>query len=83
MSKEFPAENEIKVVMDAYLVSVRPPEAMRSQVNIGYKIDKQSIIVHEIRPLWTDNSIVEEIPIAKCTFVKRTNDWKIFTSSLI
>ena len=33
--------------------------------------------MHEIRPSWTDESIMEENPVAKTTLVKSTGTWKI------
>jgi hypothetical protein len=42
-------ENEIE--MERYLIDSRPPEEIRNQVDLNYKIEQQSIIVFEIRPV--------------------------------
>ena len=69
---------EIIEVMENYLSRKRPPEHIRNQLDIGYTIDKQSIIVFEIRPQWNKPAIILEHPFAKTTFVKNTNNWKVF-----
>lgn len=47
---------DIIEVMEAFLARKRPPEHIRQQLDMGYKIDGQSIIIHEIRPFWDDSS---------------------------
>ena len=69
---------ELIEVMENYIQAKRPPENMRSQIDIGYGIDGQSIVIHEIRPRWDDPSVFFERPIAKATFVKAKNLWKLF-----
>jgi len=73
-------ENEIEIieVMEGYLMSSRPPEEIRDELDINYKIKDQSIIVFEIRPLWSNPKEKMESNIAKATFVKKENVWKIF-----
>lgn len=78
MESKILSEIEIIKMMDTYIESVRPPENIRDKIDIGYKIDGQSIIVHEIRPSWKDEFVMEENPVAKTTFVKKTGTWKIF-----
>lgn len=69
---------ELIEVMENYIQEKRPPENMRAQVDLGYVIDGQSIIIHEIRPRWDDPSLLVEHPIAKATFVSAKNLWKLF-----
>ena len=69
---------EIIEVMENYLSRKRPPEHIRNQLDIGYKIDNQSIIVFEIRPQWNNPAVILEHPFAKTTFVKAKNNWKVF-----
>ena len=78
MALEFPTEIEIIEVMEGYLVNARPPEEIRKELDINYVVDGQSVIVNEVRPSWRDETIIEQIPIAKTTFVKSTGSWKIF-----
>ncbi len=73
-------ENEIEIieVMEGYLINSRPPEEIRNELDLNYKIEEQSIIVFEIRPNWTDPTEKIECNIAKATFVKKDNEWKVF-----
>jgi len=67
-------EKEIK----AFIEKRRPPVEIRNEVDLSYKIDKFSILIFEIRPIWNNPKEKMEIPVAKATFVKATNIWKIF-----
>ena len=69
---------EIIEVMENFLLRKRPPENIRNQVDIGYNIEDQSIIIYEIRPQWNSPEITLEHPFAKTTFVKAKNIWKVF-----
>jgi len=65
-------------VMENFIARIRPPENIRSQVDISYRIEDQSIIIFEIRPEWTKPSALMEIDFAKTTFVKTNNNWRVF-----
>lgn len=68
---------EVIEVMENFLLRNRPPEHIKNQLDIGYKIEDQSIIVFEIRPQWNKPEIILEHPFAKITFVKAKNNWKV------
>lgn len=57
---------------------IRPPEHIRAKLDIDYKIEGQSIIIFEARPQWNKPEIILEHPVAKTTFVKAKNHWKVF-----
>ncbi len=65
-------------VMENFVAGIRPPEAIRNKLDIGYKIEDQSIIIFEIRPQWDNPEIILEHPFAKTTFIKAKNIWKVF-----
>lgn len=69
---------EVIEVMENFISRIRPAEHIRSQLDIGYKIEDQSIIIFEIRPQWNKPEIIIERPFAKTTFVKSKNYWKVF-----
>ena len=69
------------------MARIRPPENIRDQLDIAYKIVGQSIYIFEVRPQYDFNSDEfridtskgkMEIPVAKTTYVKAYNHWKIF-----
>ena len=69
---------DIIEVMEAFLERKRPPEHIRPKVDIGYRIEGQSVIIHSIRPVWNDASRMQHSDVAKTTFIKAKNHWKVF-----
>lgn len=69
---------EIIEVMENFLSRSRPPESIRKDLDIGYKIEGHSVVIYEIRPQWNNSAVILERPIGKTTFVKAKNHWKIF-----
>ncbi len=69
---------EIVETMENFMEEIRPPEEIRDQLDISYKIDGQSIVIYEIRPHWDDPNKKIESLIAKTTYIKSKNHWKIF-----
>lgn len=65
-------------LMEAYLAKRRPPAHIRAQLDIGYRITGQSIEIFEIRPLWSDPSKKVEESVAKTTYLKTRQHWKVF-----
>lgn len=62
----------------AFLKLRRPPMHIRNELDLGYRIEGQSVEIFEIRPHWRDFSKKMETPVAKATFVKSETCWKIF-----
>ena len=69
---------KVKNAAEAFLSVKRPPPHIRKQLDIGYRIDDQSVEIFEVRPDWRDESVILEYPIAKATYVKTRKAWKIF-----
>jgi hypothetical protein len=69
---------EVIEAMDSYIARIRPPEDIRDQLDVAYKIEDQSIIVFEIRPSIEKPEEKREHPLAKATFVNAKNHWKVF-----
>jgi len=69
---------EIIEVLENYLNEKRPPEEMRNELDLSYKIDGQSVIIYELRPRWDKPEEIIECPVAKTTFVHNREHWKIF-----
>ena len=64
--------------MDKYLERRRPPAHIRPKLDIGYRVNGQSVEIFEIRPVWNDASKKMELPVAKSTFIKARGVWKIY-----
>jgi len=69
---------DIIEAMENFIERRRPPENLRDQLDLSYRIEGQSIVVFEIRPRFNKPSVKLECSIAKTTFVKAKNHWKIF-----
>ena len=62
----------------AFIDSRRPPPEIRPELDLGYRMSGQSIEVFEIRPAWDDPSEKMENSVAKATYVRRPNVWRIY-----
>ncbi len=69
---------DIIEAIENFLELKRPRIELRNQLDIGYRMEDQSIILFEIRPKWDNRQIICEYPFAKPTFVKRQNSVKCF-----
>lgn len=64
--------------LTAFIELKRPPAHIRNQVDLAGRISGQSIEVYEIRPGYRDPSVTMESSIAKATYVKKLDAWKVF-----
>ena len=74
---EFEARRYERLVA-AFVERRRPPAHIRSQVDLGYRIKGQSVEIFEIRPFWRDPDEMIEEAVAKATYVKKQNIWKVY-----
>jgi hypothetical protein len=65
-------------VMENFLQRKRPPEHIRPQLDIAYKIENQSVVIYEVRPDWRTPGKINHFPVAKATWVKAKSLWKVF-----
>jgi hypothetical protein len=68
---------DIEKLTDIFLNQIRPAEDIRNQIDFGYRMDEQSLILFETRP----NKFLKSIsvsPFAKAVFVKTENLWKVY-----
>lgn len=63
---------------EAFLDRRRPPQEVRQQLDLAYRIEGQSVYIFEIRPRWDKPSEIMKIDVAKTTFVKTKNKWKVY-----
>lgn len=78
MSLDIARTAEVIEALENYIDEIRPPEKIRSELDIAYKIENQSVIIYEIRPFYKNPEIKIEEYIAKSTWVKANGYWKIF-----
>ena len=68
----------IESLTGKYIEKQRPPKEIRDKLDLGFRINGQSVEIFEIRPDWQDSSRKIEWSVAKATYVKTTKIWKIF-----
>lgn len=65
-------------VLENYIDKIRPKAELRDMVDLTYTIENQSIIIYEIRPHFSLPEQKFESHIAKTTFIKAKNHWKVY-----
>ena len=61
-----------------YLENNRPPENIRPKLDLGCRLEDQSVTIFEIRPSWRDKSQILEHYVAKATFIRTQDRWKVY-----
>ena len=69
---------DIIEVMENFIEKRRPPVHIRSKLDIDYRIEGQSVTIVEVRSRWDNLEIYRDTPMAKTTFIKAKNQWKVF-----
>jgi hypothetical protein len=67
-------EKALKVFIEKH----RPPVHIRKEVDLGFKLENQSIEIFEIRPKWDNPKEKTETPVAKTTYIKASKIWKLY-----
>lgn len=62
----------------AFIEKRRPPVDIRDKIDIGFRIKGQSIEIFEIRSHYKNADIKIEEAVAKTTFVRSQQVWKVF-----
>ncbi|WP_017429561.1 DUF3024 domain-containing protein [Vreelandella jeotgali] len=57
---------------------MRPPAAVRTQLDLDIRVADQSVQVIEVAPDFRDPTETIETPAAKATYVKKNQRWKIY-----
>lgn len=68
----------VERAMDGFLERRRPPPDVRAKLDIGYRVDGQSVAIFELRPAFDRPGETVETPVAKATFVRTRDLWKVF-----
>ena len=62
----------------AFVEKVRPPAHVRPKLDIGYRVENQNVLIFEIRPGFRDPGSKHEGYVAKATYVRKDNVWKVY-----
>lgn len=77
MLNEFDTKRCEKLVAQ-FIEKRRPPPHVRGEVDLSFRINRQSVEIFEVRPNWLDRSKLQEHSIAKTTYNKSKRNWKVF-----
>lgn len=75
------SELEIKrteSIVGEFIEKKRPPEEIRDQLDLGYRLKDQTVEIFETRPVYNNPNKKTEMSIAKATYVRTENVWKIY-----
>jgi hypothetical protein len=56
----------------------RPPVHIRPELDLEYRFDGQSVEIFETRPDRRDRTAKGEAPVAKATYVRTQDYWRVF-----
>jgi hypothetical protein len=65
-------------IVEKYVATRRPPPEIRNELDVSFRIEGQSLEIYEIRPAFDNPEEKVESPIAKTTYVKTTDNWKLY-----
>jgi len=69
---------QVEAEVSRFIETHRPPENIRDQLDIGFRIENQSVVLFEIRPRWDKQEEKMETPVAKATYSKAQQVWKVY-----
>lgn len=64
--------------LEKFMERHRPPPHIRPELDFGYRISGHSVEIFEIRLDWRNPKESMEHPVAKATFVRTRNLWRVF-----
>jgi hypothetical protein len=68
----------IEFEMKRFLAKKRPRPEIREKVDLAYRVRGHSVAIFEIRPPWDGPGEKYEVRIAKTTYVRTQDVWKIY-----
>jgi heme oxygenase len=68
---------KIKNAVETIFMAKRPPVSIRKELDFGYRLENQSIVLFEVRQHWQDKTKTLENEVAKLTYVKTQKAWKL------
>ena len=71
-------EKTCEKIVRQYVEKRRPPAHMRNEIDLSFRVKGQSVEIFEIRPMWNNQNEKIEESVAKATYVKSRNIWKVF-----
>jgi hypothetical protein len=68
----------VEPIIKQFVEELRPPVAIREELDIVYTYENQTLEIGELRPRWNNPETKDITPVAKGQFVKSRNIWKVY-----
>ncbi|MEI7956161.1 MAG: DUF3024 domain-containing protein [Verrucomicrobiota bacterium] len=68
----------IEGALSDFLEARRPPENIRADFDIDFRLEGQSVVIFELRRTCHEPGPIIESLVAKATYVRGINRWKIY-----
>lgn len=65
-------------IVGAFIEKHRPPPHLRPELDLSFRVGNQSVEIFEIRPRYNRPQEKIEHPVAKATYVKAHDLWRVF-----
>lgn len=71
-------EKRMEQLVAALIERRRPPLHVRKDLDLGFRISGQSVVIVEVRPHWRRSEEKMEQRIAKATLARSKSVWRVF-----
>jgi Protein of unknown function (DUF3024) len=71
-------QKRIEKAASRFIEKNRPAVHIRPELDLGFRLTGQSIELFEIRPAWKAEHLKQERPVAKATYIKAQEIWRIY-----
>jgi hypothetical protein len=68
----------VNKILGEFVERRRPPPHIRHELDLGYRVTGQSVELFEVRLAWDHPGEKFERPLAKASFVRTQNVWRIY-----
>jgi len=68
----------LEKIVGAFIEKRRPPPHLRPEIDLGFRVSAQSVEIFEIRPRYDRPQEKMEHPVAKATYVRVHDMWRVF-----
>ena len=72
------AKDLVESMIRQFVEELRPPADIRAELDIGYTYENQTLEIGELRPRWDKPQLKTITPVAKATFIKSRDIWKVY-----
>ncbi|MEZ9997941.1 DUF3024 domain-containing protein [Vibrio lentus] len=74
---EFETARYLKM-MQIFVEEIRPPQAVRAQIDYISEIEKQSVMLYELSNSFSRDGTTQRFPVAKITYVNTKKHWVLY-----